>query len=338
MATRYVDKVGNLNLLQNKPDAAGLAVYQDQLFLRSANGNVAVSPPAFYGTSYFVDAVNGSDSNSGLSWGDAFVTISKAFTTIATGDRIFLAGRFREQLTAPAQVFDVGIYGVSHNTRHPDSTPANGNLVPARWDVPATATASTPLLIIQQQGWHVENILFTGSSTDTVDCIQLLRNSDSGNSERDASHTTITKCRFQGGRYGIVDSGGCARIRIIDNEFLLFSSSGDRAITYVIGAGVGTRWGWKIIGNDFTGNLSDIVLASAGAKIYSNTFNAVALDVTNTVAIDTTGGSYNSFRFNDMCFTASGAGQSARLTFVSTDLVGPNYWDTAANEYSIGTS
>lgn len=296
------------------------------------NRGVDVLRDPIVGTSWFVDGVNGADTNSGKTWGAAFLTMSKAFTSLSSGDRVFLKGRVREQLDTPAQIFDVGIYGVSHNTRHPDATPAGGETVPARWDAPASPTASTPLLNIRQQGWYVSNVLFTGDSANTVDCIQLYRDSGSGNSERDASHTTIANCRFQGGRYGVVDNGGVARARILDNEFMLFSSSGDRAITQT-GTAIGTKWGWIIDGNDFHANLTDIQIALAGPRITNNHFHLNSLGVTNTAAIilyvaaGFTGGTEELVARNFMyCDSAEASVVNARFTATATGIWGPNYY------------
>lgn len=294
------------------------------------NGGVDVLRDPIVGKTYFVDGINGTDTNSGKTWAAAFLTMDAAFDVLASGDRIFLKGRVREQLNTPAQIFDVGIYGVSHNTRHPDATPAGGETVPARWDAPASPTASTPLLNIRQQGWFISNILFTGSSSDTVDCIQLYRDGGSGNAERDASHTVIQGCRFQGGRYGIVDSGGCARIRILDNEFMLFSTSGDRAITTVTGAGIGTGWGWQIERNDFHGNLTDIRISNAGPRIVDNHFHLNSLGVTNTVAIQNTNlgqGSEELVARNFMyCASNEASVVNARFVASATGIWGPNFY------------
>lgn len=298
-----------------------------------ANSAVPVFTDERPGTTYFVDANSGLATNSGRSWDQALLTMTSAFDKLVSGDRIYFRGRIREQLTTPVQIFDVGIFGVSHNTRHPDSTPANGELIPARWDAPASPTASTPLLDILQQGWRVSNVLFTGSSSDTVDCIRLFRDGGSSDDERDASHAVIDNCRFQGGRYGIVDSGGCARVRILDNEFLLFSTSGNRAITNVTGAGIGTMWGWIIEGNEFHGNLTDIDIAAAGPRILGNHFRLNSLGVTNTVAIDITGGSEELVAKNFMyCASDEASVVNARFVASSTPSWGPNYY-TDVEEY-----
>lgn len=53
------------------------------------------------GNEYFVDPVNGSDSNrNGLSWQEAFATIQKAVTTMSSYDRALIApGSYDEQIT-----------------------------------------------------------------------------------------------------------------------------------------------------------------------------------------------------------------------------------------------
>lgn len=301
-------------------------------------GGVPVNPtPEFspWANHWFVDGNQGNDGNPGTK-ALPKLTMSAVFehAQFRSNDVIHLRGNVREQLTSPAGIFGVTIIGPSPVTRHPDSFTGgytNGGFEDAaRWNAPASPTASTPLLKIQQQGWKIYNILFTGDENDGVGCIQLYRDAAAeGTLERDASHAIIQGCRFQAGLYGIQDSGGCARIKIHGNEFLLFSESDNDAIVNVTGAGVGTVWGWEIFGNTFHANHTDIDLASTGTKIVGNHFVRVSLGVTNTIAIDMTGSTEELVSKNWM-YSASDLSSSINARFTdsaaSTAYWGPNYY------------
>lgn len=285
---------------------------------------------------YWVDGTAGSDGNRGDSPDKPFATMEQAFDVCRSGDVIHLRGQVREQLTTPAGLFDVTIIGPSPVTRHPDSHAAletYGGQRSARWNAPASPTASTPLLKIQQQGWRIFNVLFTGDENDSVGCIQLFRDGGSGDSERDASHAWIQGCRFATGLYGIQDSGGCARVRIYGNEFQQFTESDNDAIVNVTGAGIGTMWGWEIIGNRFFANYSDIDISATGPIIRDNDFMYISLGTTNTIAIDLTGAAEESVSRNFM-YVASDEGSVVNARFVAstTPAWGPNFY-TDVEEY-----
>jgi hypothetical protein len=280
-----------------------------------------------WATHWYVDGSVGSDNYAGTSADAPFATMDKAFDKISSGDVIHLRGRIREQLSTPVGVFDVTVLGPSPVTRHPDAHTGNNGYTSARWDAPASPTASTPLVKVLQQGWTFKNILFTGSETNGVGCIQLYRDGGSGDDERDASHAQIIGCRFATGLYGVQDSGGCARVKIYGCEFQQFDQSDNDAIVNVTGAGIGTLWGWEIKGNTFQANYSDIDAGFTGAQITDNHFIHVSLGTTNIVAIDTTGGAKNLIARNFMyCDSAAAGVINARFVIGSADIYGPNYY------------
>src|SRR3990167_3337583 len=65
-------------------------------------------------TSYFVDTVNGSDSNDGKSWSNAFATMDAAFDAVADHGRIYVIGDVREELLTPLGVQGVAIIGATN--------------------------------------------------------------------------------------------------------------------------------------------------------------------------------------------------------------------------------
>jgi hypothetical protein len=206
MATRYIRKITSLSQLEgllNHQNAAGF-VYNasdDKVYV---NGDGALRPlmsDRTRGTTYFVDANLGVDTNTGKGWAEPFLTMSKAFTSVASGDTIVFTGKVREQLITPVNIFDVSVIGIGNRPHHADSTPTGGQFATATWTTPASGATTAALVKVLQQGWRFENILFAGP-TDHA-CIWLFRNAGAGDLERDASHAVIRNCRFAGGQDGI---------------------------------------------------------------------------------------------------------------------------------------
>lgn len=243
--------------------------------------------PSPYGNYWFVDAKSGNDAYPGNVREKPFLTMAKAFTVIKSGDVILTRGKIKEQLTTPAGVFDVTIIGAGNKPRHADDhTEASGKRgsSAATWVSPDSATASTPLLKVQQQGWKVINMLFGAGPASTAS-ILLFRDGGSGDDERDASHFHTIGCRFSAPVIGIQDSGGCAFVRIEDT---FIHGATTAAINNVTGAGIGTLLGWQILRNNFHDNAIGIDLSSSQATINGN-----VMGKHTTYGIDLDGGSYN---------------------------------------------
>lgn len=259
---------------------------------------------SFFGRTWYVDAKVGSDSSNGRSAQSPFLTMSKAFLNVDSGDRILFRGKIREQLTTPVGVFDVSIIGAANRPRHADdhsesSTPGRGSSS-ACWVAPASPTAVTPLLKVIQQGWKVENFLMQ-AHTDGA-CILLYRDAGASDDERDASHFHAKTMRFDAGQDHIEQSGGVAFIRIEDSGF---RGATAKAMKHTAGAGVGTLLGWNIIDNRFHDNDSHIVLPLSNATIKRNTFGkftTASLDLRNGVG-------YNCVSENALSGTYSNAGK-----------------------------
>lgn len=161
------------------------------------------------GATYYADANNGSDSNSGGSWGGAKLTIASALSLMSEGDTLYLSGKFREQVTLSNLHGGVSIIGADDRLpAHADAPWPSG----ASWLAPASPTAATPLLTVRSQGVTVQNILFDAPSDAAA--IKLERNALSGNSEYDASHFNAVNCRFTSGDTGIENAGGCGFVVI----------------------------------------------------------------------------------------------------------------------------
>lgn len=235
-------------------------------------------------THYWVNGNFGLDGNAGTSPQTPVKTMARVFAMINSGDIIHMTGNITEQLTTPAGIFDVTIVGEGNLPRNADAFSTNNGYTAATWKFPASPTAATPLLTIQQQGWRVFNVLFSGSLTSTA-AIQLFRNGGAGNAERDASHAHIVGCRFDGGVIAIQDSGGCAFVQIVGNSFRGFTTA---AINNVTGAGIGTLLCWNVQGNRFNNNATAIDLSASQANIWGNIIGLFT--ATTGFGIDLTGG------------------------------------------------
>lgn len=153
------------------------------------------------GRAWFVDANSGVNGD-GKSPSTAFSTMQRAFNAVGNGDIIYFVGKVQEQLVTPVQVFDVTVVGAGNRPRHADATPTGGNYMASQWSAPSSGTAAQATVRVLQQGWRFVNILFAAIDTNAA-MIEIVRNADSGNSERDASHAEILGCRFSGAGIGV---------------------------------------------------------------------------------------------------------------------------------------
>lgn len=279
-----------------------MTTYSDQLFHM---GGVPVNAPFqnVYGRHWFVDAKIGSDGNSGRKPSRPFSTMSKALTSVDSGDVIYFRGKVREQLTAPAGVFDITIIGAANQPRHADdhsesSSPGRGSSS-ATWTTPASATAATPLLIVRQQGWKFINFLIDGPSDAAA--IQLFRDAGSGDDERDASHAHFMGCKFVAAQNHIEFKGGLSQVVLKDNLF--FGATGT-SLLETVGAGVGTNNFHRFIGNQFHNNAGHIDMGMNYGTIWGNTFGKFT-----DPGIDLRTGSENVVCANALYGTYSNAGK-----------------------------
>jgi hypothetical protein len=247
-------------------------------------------------THRWVNGNTGSDGNDGLSPSTPMKTMAACFLKLNSGDIIHFNGNITEQLTTPAGIFDVTIIGEGNLPRNADAHTTSNGYSSATWKYPSSPTAATPLLKIQQQGWRLVNILFSGSLANTPDVV-LFRDGGAGDSERDASHASIIGCRFDGGVIALQDSGGCAFVQVLGCSFRGFTTCAMQAIT---GAGIGTLLAWNIEGNRFMDNVIHLDMGLTQGTIKSNTFGKFT-----TTSIDLTGGANNTLYLNALAGTYS---------------------------------
>lgn len=263
------------------------------------------------GNTYYADANNGSDSNSGGSWSGAKLTIAAAHALMDEGDRLYLSGKFKEQVTLTNTVGGVTIEGADDRLpAHADAPWASG----ASWLPPDAPAAATALLTVRSQGVTVKNILFDAPSDAAA--IKLSRNALSGNSEYDASHFNAVNCRFTSGQSGIENDGGCSFVVVEDCRFYDLTNA-----IKCLGTAVAIPLRWIIRRNEFVKNTNHVVSSLEDSVIRDNTFLRHTTDAIKTT-YNGGQGSYNAIWGNLLAGTYSIAGG---YTGAATDEWGGNF-------------
>lgn len=239
-----------------------------------------------FGRVLYVDPNQGNN-RSGFSPEEAFTTMDAAFDILKSGDTIYFRGNVTEQLSTPAGVFDVTIIGAGNRPRHADAHTGNGGYSAATWKFPSSGgSASTPLLIVRQQGWRFINFLVDGPASAAA--IQLFRDGGSGDAEDDASHAHFIGMKFVAAQNHIEVKGGLSQIVIENCQF--FGATG-ASIIETVGAGIGTNNHFIIQNNTFQNNASHIICNMNYAVVRGNAFGAFT--ASSGFGIDCSGGSNN---------------------------------------------
>lgn len=243
---------------------------------RTQGGFSDANPAGSFGRKWYVDTINGVDSNAGSSWDAAFRTMAKAFQVLDSHDQIILSGVVKEQLIGPAGVFDIKIVGAGNRPRQATSsgTPTGGG---SCWLPPASPTATTALLKLIEQAWQIENIQFVPHTSSS--CITIQR--EGSVPEKDGSHAIIRGCRLVGGSSsnGVVFKDGGYNCVIEDCEFE--SLAGTAILSDGTGVDVVTQA--KILGNRFSGCTNSIAISSKEGRIIGNVIRQTANDTANKV-------------------------------------------------------
>jgi hypothetical protein len=216
------------------------------------------------GKVWYVNANGGG--GDGTSWDQAFGRMTDAFSVLSSGDTIFLLGQVKEELMAPLGVSNVRVIGAGTLPRYGNES---SFLTPSfdaasAWRPPTVPTAATPLLVLRQQGWVIDNILFD-CPVDAA-AIQLHRAENA--TFPDPSHATIQNCRFTDGKNGIEDVGGCADLLIQNNVFQRLTGQG----IVVTSTGIAVPLQNRILNNLFQDCDGGIVGSYAQALIAGNIF------------------------------------------------------------------
>ena len=266
------------------------------------NGNEIFQYP--FGTNYYVDSVNGAATNSGLSWAQAFSTISLAMTAATAlgattvrrgGVNIYVApGGYTEDIVTPlnTQVPFGRLVAINPTARSAG----------AAWVI--SATTSEPALTVRARGWSIDGFEFDSNTTDG--CIYL----DGTTSNSNPKFTEIANCIFSGLYSGSTDFGidtnHAAQLVVIrDSTFFGFAS---RAIT----ASTVVTEQWEIARCTFLNSANHI--APKGSKGFAESyihdcafFNQGGLFET-TIMIDMRVGRYNHITRNLLAGTYDNAG------------------------------
>lgn len=262
------------------------------------------------GKTYFVDGWYGHDDRSGSNWDNAFLTMEKAFTVIASDDTIYLSGKITEQITAPLGVYDVTIIGACNKPRQSTNNGAMAGYS-AYWMYEADNKVA--LLTLREQGWTIDNVCFQAPASTATTAAAILAVRAETATYPDPSHLTIKNCYFAGGGNGIIDSGGVGFVTLENNTF--YAQTGF-SVQNIAGAGIAAPLMWQIKGNRFLGMANGIYSAFSHGVIKDNIFTDGGTPNT-TVVLDTAalGGGGNNFIINNFF-------QTTTANFNTPDVVG----------------
>jgi len=234
------------------------------------------------GNTWYVSE-DGRDGNDGKTKDTPLLTIAAAFAKVASGDTIYLRGRFTEELTTPASVTDVTIIGASTRPRA-GNTAAGPKRGAANWR--PKATPAGPLLTVTCQGWRVVNIMFSGASG--FPCISTQRDAGSGAAEKNAGHFSAIDCAFWSGLGGIWDTGGANNVHLYNCDFRNMTGEDAFAIKTVTTAIAIPLW-WVIENCKFQNNKNHISLDSSEGLVKGCTFTNKGHGVTTVIKLNLSG-------------------------------------------------
>lgn len=304
MAIQFIEKFSSTTKIQNLPSAAGIGIVGGAPFLRSDAGLQAlgaVQP----GRTWWVDTVNGSDSNSGQAPDDAFQTMTAAFAVIDSRDNIFFVGKVREQLVAPLGVYGVSIIGADTSPRHD---------LAASWVPPASPVATTPLLKLREQGWVLANFLMQGHTDHAA--VELKRREDA--TDPDPSHAVFLGMRFDGGLYGIINNGGASFLTVDRCQFR--GQVGANGGAYVVtSTTVAVPLNVLIANSRFLDNQSNLIGPFSYGVIRDNNFDTATATQINTTDGSAQGGNTHVVR-NSFNIAAADFDPTGGVTGVSSDV------------------
>lgn len=281
-STRAIDKLIHIAESLGPDPASGIAVRR--------NGTVP--------NVWFVDAQAGSTSADGRDPRRPKKTLAPIIQSSSplarSGDTIFVVGNITEEITASNLLEDITIVGVGNRPRHADKArdyatyPTYRGISGASWREAASHGATTPLLKIRGQGWHIENLLMVPPSDAAA--IYLERNALSNISEYDASHLLVKDCRFAGGQSGIEDSGGQYGVRIERCKFLS-NTNGIKSLS----TAVDVATAWELVDNFFSSCTNSVLVSAKEWAVLRNVFGKFTTWSLNLIALSAQGDYNNVF-------------------------------------------
>jgi hypothetical protein len=259
-----------------------------------------------------------------------YASVTAAAPYFQPGMVVGLLGVLRDEFTAPLGVNDITIRGMGTKPRQATTSGvANGG--GATWLSPLAGATSTttPLINVRAQGWTFENLFFNNSAT-AAPCV-MLTTSGTGDppADPDASHASFHGCWFTGADDGISSTGLPNFVTIDGCTFFGFADATDIAISYAVGGGVKTLYGWTIKNNEFWGNARHIIAALSGASIHHNHFSYINNGVTTSIFYDATNGKDNAVFENAFDVNSGNAGIAAMFVLGTNDRFSANSLSTA---------
>lgn len=225
---------------------------------------------------WFIDAQLGSDSNDGRNPKNPVKTLATVFgngssSKAKSGDTVLIVGNFTEEVTAYNLLEDITLIGIGNRPRHADkardyASYSYAGISGCSWRQASSHGATTPLLKLRGQGWHIENILFVPPSDAAA--LYLERNALSDVSEYDPSHLVVKGCRFAGGQDGVHDVGGSFNVKFEDCKFHDQTSVGIEGIN----TAVAVPSHWEIVNCRFDNNAEHVKMSLSYGTIRGNVF------------------------------------------------------------------
>lgn len=250
-----------------------------------------------FGTTYFVDPTNGADGNTGRNAGDAFETLTYAFTQLSHYDTIIGApGDYTGNYTTPIDAKAAFVSLIFTRTHR------NGL---AAWA--AADTSSSPIIDIRARGWSIDGLEFNCPTSSSG--VRLTK-STNGSTHR-CDFTTIRNSIFTTGKYGVEVNGGGTHVDIYDCKFDQLTESGAHAI-YISNTDNQLPAFWVVESNKFLTN-------------------------TNHISGNTTTRGWNNSLFKDNVFDSATVSLNVVGSSAGGNVIAGNYFDFAKSAWAAST-
>jgi hypothetical protein len=225
-------------------------------------GNILGNALNGIGNIWYCDSVNGSDSNPGTSFTQAFKTLTKAFSVAVSYDTIYMRGTFTEACSS--SLTGITLIGAG---------PTNNDNI---W---MESAAGQTLLTLTGAQWVIQNIRFCVPTTGGIAILGT-----------GANYTTISNCTFQGrsGSYQAINWVSGDDVKILDCRFIYMNTATYGAGILFSGSSTNVPTDWEIARCYFGSNLRHIVCSMRQSNIHDNIFQYIGLSSDGSSALDAT--------------------------------------------------
>jgi hypothetical protein len=240
------------------------------------------------GSTYYVDSVAGSNTNSGQDWNAALKTIAAAVALAVAGDKILCKGSFDEAVVVAAALIGIAIVGVG--------TGPNRSI----W---TDSTVDTVCLTLNATDVLVAGFRFRPPAFSALAPAAILLGG--------ADNARIIGNRFQGkaSSYVAIYSPVCNSdlVEISDNEFLYMNTITGVDGSAILGVEAGglSYSNWKIRRNIFDSCVEGVNICGRVCLLEGNHFGVNG--ITAAGAVGAVAGSHGSKKLIDLSGTGSGA-------------------------------